>query len=261
MYGDRPRLDPPGQRGRDREHHDAGEHRHGGGRVGVLGARDQRVPARVQRRGGEDDRERGEPVSRRAPRSAPRPTLPPEIVTPTRRPRASTLPASSAANALAPLGSATVLARSNRSRMASTISASETVTTSWTSSWITGNVSSPGIGSCWPSAIVRGTGDPDPLARGERAHEVVARLGLDADDPRVGRERRGRGRAAGEQAAAADAHEQHVQRARVLEQLERRRALAGHHALVVVGVDRDQASLAPRAPPAAPRGRRRSGRT
>ena len=52
-----------------------------------------------------------------------------------------------------------------------------------------------------------------------------------------------RGRAAGDQPAAADADEQHVERAGLLEQLERDRALPGHHALVVVGVDRDEPAL------------------
>ena len=49
------------------------------------------------------------------------------------------------------------------------------------------------------------------------------------------------------QPAAAEADEQHVQRPGLLDQLERDRALAGHHALVVVGVDRDQPALLRRA--------------
>ncbi len=189
----RPRLglDAPRQRGGDREHGDAGEHRDGGGRVRVLGARDERVPARVQARGGEDERERGgaQGVIRPARRTARRSRSRPRSSRPRAGPAASTLPASSAANAHAPLGSATVFARSNSRRMAVTISSSETVTTSWTSSWMTGNVSSPGIGSCWPSAIVRGTSMRDALAGRQGAHEVVARLRLDADDPRVRAER------------------------------------------------------------------------
>ena len=85
--------------------------------------------------------------------------------------------------------------------------------------------------------------DPDALAGRQRALEVVARLRLDADDPRVRAERRGRGGAAGHQPAAADRDDQHVERPGVLEQLERDRALAGHHALVVVRVHRDQPAL------------------
>ena len=42
--------------------------------------------------------------------------------------------------------------------MAATISGSEATAISETSRRTTSNVSSPGIGSCWPSAIVRGTG-------------------------------------------------------------------------------------------------------
>ena len=92
---------------------------------------------------------------------------------------------------------------------------------------MTGNVSSPGIGSCWPSAIVRGTSIRTRSPAASDRHAVVARLGLDADDPRV------RARAPpsavaqpDEQPAAAEAHEQHVQRAGVLDQLQRDRALA-----------------------------------
>ena len=85
-------------------------------------------------------------------------TLPPERMTPTRRPAASTRPASRAARAEAPLGSRTSLSRSKAKRMASTISASDTVSTAATRSRTTGKVRSPGMSSCWPSAIVRPTG-------------------------------------------------------------------------------------------------------
>ena len=63
---------------------------------------------------------------------------------------------------------------------------------------------------------------------------VVARLGLDADDADPGPQRLRRGRAAGDEAAAADRHEQHVELGHVGEQLERDRSLAGHHERVVV---------------------------
>ena len=85
--------------------------------------------------------------------------------------------------------------------------------------------------------------DPDAFAGGERAHEVVAGLRLDADHAGVGREGLDRGRAAGEQAAAAEADEQDVERPRVLEQLQRRGALAGHHERLVVRVDGRQPAL------------------
>ena len=108
---------------------------------------------------------------------------------------------------------------------------------------MTGNVSSPGIGSCWPSAIVRGTSIRTRSPAASERCEVVAGLGLDADHARVGRQRLGRGRAAGDQPAAADGDEQDVERPGVLDQLERRRALAGHHARVVV---RDGPATSPR---------------
>ncbi len=80
--------------------------------------------------------------------------LPPLITTPPGRPGAETVPASRAASAQAPLGSTASLQRSNRKRIAATICPSETVTTESTSRLITGQVSSPGIAVCWPSAIV-----------------------------------------------------------------------------------------------------------
>ena len=108
---------------------------------------------------------------------------------------------------------------------------------------MTGNVSSPGIGSCWPSAIVRGT---SIRTRSPAASERWKSSPASGSTPitRVSRRQAGdRGRAARQQAAAADGDEQDVERAAVLEQLERRRPLAGHHALVVVGVHRDQPAL------------------
>ena len=90
---------------------------------------------------------------------------------------------------------------------------------------------------CWPSAIVRADGHADALPRRERALRVVAHGGLHADHPDAGEEAGGGGRAAGDQPAAADGDEQEVERAGVLDQLQRGRALAGHDPLVVVGVD------------------------
>ena len=108
---------------------------------------------------------------------------------------------------------------------------------------MTGKVSSPGSRQLLAVGDRARDLDAHALAGGERAHEVVAGLGLDADHARVGRERLDRGRAAGEQAAAAEADEQDVERARVLEQLQRRGALAGHHERLVVRVDRRQPAL------------------
>ena len=82
---------------------------------------------------------------------------------------------------------------------------------------------------------------PDALPGRERAPRVVAHLGLDADDAQPGQSAVAAVRAAGDQPAAADRHEQQVERAAVLDQLERRRPLAGHDPLVVVRVDEGEA--------------------
>ena len=183
--------------------------------------------------------------SRSRPRSSRRRAV--RVTSPTR-------PASSAATAHAPDGSATVLRRSNRNRIASTISASDASSTASTRSRITANVSSPG--------------ERQLLAVGDRARH--RRSAPARRPPATGARRRpprarrrpparpaaapSRGRAARDQPAAADADEQHVERPGVLDQLERDGALAGHHALVVVRVDRDRARARRRARRAAPRG-------
>ena len=74
--------------------------------------------------------------------------LPPDRITPTRRPRTSICPDRIAAIALAPLGSVTSFWRSNRYRIASSIWSSRTPTTPSTSSLTTANVCSPGFGTC-----------------------------------------------------------------------------------------------------------------
>ena len=181
-----------------------------------------------------------------APRTASAVTLPPESVTPTRRPahvdaagqqRGERARAARLGDGLQRARTAAASRRRSRRR--------RPATTSSTRSWMTGKVSSPGIGSCWPSAIVRGTVDPHALAGGERAQRCRR-------PPRARRRRRGcpgasafaRGRAAGDQAAAADADQQHVERAgRPRAARARDRALPGHHALVVVRVDRDEPAL------------------
>ena len=52
---------------------------------------------------------------------------------------------------------------------------------------MTSQVSSPGVVTCWPSAIVWGTATDDALAGAQRARHVVAGLGLDADHARLRR--------------------------------------------------------------------------
>ena len=80
---------------------------------------------------------------------------------------------------------------------------------------------------------MRGTSIADDFALCERLSPVVAGLRLDADDaPHA--EVLGDRRAAGDEPAAADGDDERVDEAGVLDQLERRRSLAGHDQRVVV---------------------------
>src|SRR3954462_2249788 len=157
--------------------------------------------------------------------------LPPDSTTPARPPSSATRPAMSAASALAPLGSTTIFMRSKRERIVGKTPSWATVTTSSTSAETTANVFSPGSGKSWPSAIERSisTRSRRP-ARNERcvsglgagaAPDTPAR-GLDAADPRLRAHRLDRGRDAGDQAAAADRDDEHVEVGHLVEQLEAR---------------------------------------
>ena len=79
----------------------------------------------------------------------------------------------------------------------------------------------------------RGRRDVDRLAGGERAGHGVGALRLHAPDPHVRQQRLDRDGYAGDQRAAADAHENVGQRRRVLGELEAHRSLAGEHRRVV----------------------------
>ena len=166
--------------------------------------------------GGSRDRSAGQQRprgSRAQPRRAP--MLPPEsydanapALPRTARPR----PSSAGAARMAPLGSTTSFMRSKRNRIAATICASVTVTTSAARALMIGQVSSPGVAACWPSAIVAADVDAHALAAGQRAGHVVAGLGLDADHARPRRQRGAHGGAARDEPAAAHRHHQHVER-------------------------------------------------
>ena len=67
-------------------------------------------------------------------------------------------------------------------------------------------------------------------------HRWVKR-GLHANDTRVRLERFGRDRHAGDQPAAADRHDQHVEIGHCRQHLERDRPLAGDHQGIVIGMD------------------------
>jgi len=79
-----------------------------------------------------------------------------------------------------------------------------------------------------------GRRDADRMARREALHPVVGRLGLDAEDAYLWAQCHRRGCAAAQQATATDGSQQGVERSRILDQLERGRALAGHDQRVVV---------------------------
>jgi len=71
----------------------------------------------------------------------------------------------------------------------------------------------------------------------QRGSHARIRCGLHADDFRARSRRRDRQRGSRNEPAAADRHEQHVDLAiRIFEQLERRRALARDHVLIIVGM-------------------------
>ena len=92
-----------------------------------------------------------------------------------------------------------------------------------------------------PSAIVAPPTD-DRLAGQALRHGGIG-LDLDAVDRDARLHRPGRSGAAGEQAAAADRDDQRIEVRRILQHLQRQRALAGDHAEVVVGMDEDQLPL------------------
>ena len=77
----------------------------------------------------------------------------------------------------------------------------------------------------------------------QRLLAVVAGLGLDAVELAARRQRARGQRRAAEQAAAAEATKQRVERADLLEQLLGRRALPRDHVRMVVGRDQRQAAL------------------
>jgi len=77
----------------------------------------------------------------------------------------------------------------------------------------------------------------------EAEYPVVRRLGFDPDDVDAWTHRCCRRGAAAEQPAAADRRQQHIQRTRVLEQLQGRGALAGHDQRMVVRRHQGESAL------------------
>ena len=130
-------------------------------------------------------------------------TLPPDRIDARRAGRRRRpCPCSSAASADAPLGSSTSFSRSKANRIAATISASRDGDDRGARArGSTGNVRSPGVSSCWPSAIVRRDGHADALAGGERARACRRR-------PRARRRSTRHARAAAPSAAVAQPGDQ-----------------------------------------------------
>jgi hypothetical protein len=77
----------------------------------------------------------------------------------------------------------------------------------------------------------------------KRATCVVARLGFDADDADRRKQRLRDGRAACDQPAAADRHDEELESGHVLDELERGRPLTGHHERIVVRLHERAAAL------------------
>ena len=71
------------------------------------------------------------------------------------------------------------------------------------------------------------------LAPAQRLLHVVAGSGLNPDDATLRKRMFGGDRAAGNQPAAADTHQQHIERADVFYQFERRSTLTRHHVRMI----------------------------
>ena len=193
-------------------------------------------------------------------------TLPPEIRA-TAGPSARIFPARMAARPTAPAGSTTALARSRSSSMARLISSSSTVTTSSTYARDVGE----GQLARWPARRSRRPWSPTAAApRGGRRRARVRMVGAPAastpttrtPSPGVGEG----GGHAGQQAAPADGHDDHLGVGHLFGQLESDRPLPGDDQGIVEGrhVDRPGAvGVEPgqrpccRRPPRPPGARRR----
>jgi hypothetical protein len=127
--------------------------------------------------------------------------------------------------------------------MASTISASATVTTSSTSARMTSHGCAPGGRDLLAVGDRLRHLDRDAFARAQRARHVVAGLGLDAHDPRVRRKCLHGSGHAGDQPPAADRDHDHIEVIELLGQLEPDGALPGHHERIVVGVHEREPAL------------------
>ena len=175
--------------------------------------------------------------------------------------RARSTQALAPATASAPAGSSTTRVSSNTSLIAAHISSVSTSTMSSTSSRQRRNVSSPTCFTATPSANRPDLVEHDALPGLQRAGHRVGVDRLHADDL----DRRAQplhvGGDAGDQPAAADRHEDRVDRPGVLAQdLHADRALPGDHVRVVVGMHEREAARAARAAARARRPRRRSRR-
>ena len=139
--------------------------------------------------------------------------LPPESMTAV-VPGFSILPSISAATPTAPAGSTTILDRSSRKISARARASSLTVTTSSTSSRMMLKGSCPGRPTAMPSAMVETRLQRHQGVRGERGRVGGGVFGLHADDLDLPAQFLGPGLHgdgdAGQQAAAADAHQDGV---------------------------------------------------
>ena len=154
---------------------------------------------------------------------------------------ASSLPARNAASGAAPAPSTTLFSSSIRRSTASAIAASSTVTTWSTTRRSISNGCAPACATARPSASV---GDSVTVTGCPAASAAVRHAACAGSTPMtrdVGLARLDDGADAGEQAAAADRHDDRLHARRLLEDLERHRALAGHHVRVVERMDEREA--------------------
>ena len=149
------------------------------------------------------------------------------------------------ATASAPAGSAMVRLSSKMSWIAAQISSVLTRITSSTYFCARRKVSSPTRRTATPSAKMPTRSSVTRVPAAQRVVHAGGVLRLDADDAHLRVERLHVGRDAGDQPAAADRHEDRVERPGVLAQdLHADRALPGDHVRVVERVDEREPALA-----------------
>ena len=179
---------------------------------------------------------------------------------PRRSARPSPGPPITAASPSTPVGSTMIFMRSHTNRTVATSSSSETVAMSATRARMIGKVRRA------QRRRARAVGDRARVvhrlqrAAAERAVAVVPRLGLDADHAALRAAARRHQRRSREQPAAAARHDQRVELADLVQQLERGRPLPRDHVRMVEGRHQHHRRRAPAGRGRSPRGPPSPGR-